>query len=222
MSKKKAIGWDNLPPGWTDESVEKFWTSLTKSNSKHPVTECIKKMEGKLDDPGAFCASIKDHVEGTTNWRGEKKASTLLSRAIRIAYENPQLRPKLIPAILKKQAKIQKLAGAARLAAFKKALDSQAVQELELFIPNDRGLRRLSGKIEKTLRKQLASGTYSFNKAVDKFRDLALRAAKVYSDNFGVGPAAAMRGGPTEMFPPAVINKVAKSMATDFHDEFVG
>jgi len=70
---KSADGWETLPKGWTDDSVKKFWKSLTGEN-KHKVTKCMKKMEGKFDDPGAFCASLADKVEGTTMWRGKKAA----------------------------------------------------------------------------------------------------------------------------------------------------
>ena len=64
--------WSTLPKGWTDESVKKFWKSLT-GDSKHKVTKCIERMKDKFDDPGAFCASLADKVTGTTKWRGKKK-----------------------------------------------------------------------------------------------------------------------------------------------------
>lgn len=65
----EAKGWSNLPKGWTQESVKKFWSSLT-GERKHKVTACIKKMEGSgVDDPGAFCASLADKME--PGWRKE-------------------------------------------------------------------------------------------------------------------------------------------------------
>ena len=67
LSKKAA--WDSLPKGWTQESMEKMWESLT-GDRKHKVTACIKKMTGKVDDPGAFCASLADKIEGP-GWRSE-------------------------------------------------------------------------------------------------------------------------------------------------------
>jgi len=67
---KQADKWNKLPPGWTQESVKKFWESLTGEN-KHKVTKCIKQMEGKgIDDPGAFCASLADKVD--PGWRSKK------------------------------------------------------------------------------------------------------------------------------------------------------
>jgi hypothetical protein len=39
---------------------------------QHKVTKCIKEMEGKIDDPGAFCASLADTIEGNTKWRGKR------------------------------------------------------------------------------------------------------------------------------------------------------
>jgi hypothetical protein len=53
--------WEDLPKGWTDESREKYWESLTGDN-KHKITKCMKEMEGKIDDPGAFCASLARQV----------------------------------------------------------------------------------------------------------------------------------------------------------------
>lgn len=68
----KGHKWKKLPKGWTRKSREKFWDTLT-GDSKHPVTKCIEKMEGKsgIDDPGAFCAALQDRESGTTKWRGE-------------------------------------------------------------------------------------------------------------------------------------------------------
>ena len=67
---EKQAAWENLPDGWTEESVKSFWDSLV-GDVKHKVTKCIKKMKGKgMDDPGAFCASLRDRIEGK-GWRSE-------------------------------------------------------------------------------------------------------------------------------------------------------
>jgi len=64
---KEGAGWGSLPHGWTKKSLESFWNSIGGS-----VTKCIEKVEGHVDDPGAFCASCKDRVTGKTTWRGKK------------------------------------------------------------------------------------------------------------------------------------------------------
>lgn len=69
-SLKTGGKWNKLPKGWTEESLKKFWGSLT-GKGKHKVTACIKKMEGKVDNPGAFCASLADRVTGDTSWRSK-------------------------------------------------------------------------------------------------------------------------------------------------------
>ena len=69
---KTGAKWQSLPKGWTEESLKKFWGSLTGSG-KHKVTACMAKMKGKIDDPGAFCASLADRVTGDTSWRGKDK-----------------------------------------------------------------------------------------------------------------------------------------------------
>lgn len=58
-----------FPKGWTAESRKKFWNSLTSGAPKHKVTECIKKMKGKVGDPGAFCAALADRE--IPGWRTE-------------------------------------------------------------------------------------------------------------------------------------------------------
>lgn len=63
--------WDKLPKGWTQESLESFWKTLTGRN-KHKVTACIEKMKDKIDNPGAFCASLADKIEGPEWRKGEK------------------------------------------------------------------------------------------------------------------------------------------------------
>lgn len=66
-----ASKWETLPKGWTQKSVEKFWDSLT-GDVKHRVTKCMKEMEGKVDDTGAFCASLADKVD--PGWRSRRAA----------------------------------------------------------------------------------------------------------------------------------------------------
>lgn len=68
----RSAAWEKLPRGWTQESVEKFWDTLT-GDAKHKVTKCIKRMEGKFDDPGAFCASLADKVD--PGWRSRRAAA---------------------------------------------------------------------------------------------------------------------------------------------------
>jgi hypothetical protein len=58
---KTAAEWRTLPTGWTDESRKAFWDSIGGS-----VTKCMEKIAGHVDDPGAFCAALKDRIEGRT------------------------------------------------------------------------------------------------------------------------------------------------------------
>jgi len=50
------------------EKWRKFWKSLT-GDAKHKMTKCIEKVKDWADNPEAFCAALKDFVEGTTEWR---------------------------------------------------------------------------------------------------------------------------------------------------------
>jgi len=79
--------WADLPKGWTKKSAESFWNSIGGS-----VTECRKKLKDaeEIDNTGAFCASLKDRLQGE-DWRKgpkkskkKKKASTNPPRSIRV------------------------------------------------------------------------------------------------------------------------------------------
>lgn len=66
------IGWDNLPDGWDEESVESFAQNLTGQEGEEGFfSACMDEVEDKFDDPEAFCASLKDEYLDTTDWRGE-------------------------------------------------------------------------------------------------------------------------------------------------------
>lgn len=73
----EKIGWENLPKGWTRQSLTKFARSLTNKTQKNPegfFTECYEKLSPHFGDEGAkkVCASLKDEYLGTTKWRGKK------------------------------------------------------------------------------------------------------------------------------------------------------
>lgn len=60
-----ADKWKGMPKGWDSGSRKKLWNSLGGS-----VKDCMSSMSGKVDNPGAFCASLKDRVEKSPSWRG--------------------------------------------------------------------------------------------------------------------------------------------------------
>jgi len=71
-----------LPKGWTDASRMKFWDTLTSAAPKHKVTECIKRMDGKVDDPGAFCAALADR--SIPGWREEAAKERRKKKALQV------------------------------------------------------------------------------------------------------------------------------------------
>ena len=72
---KEAEGMEGLPKGWTNKSVRKFSKSLTgkEGTQKDFFERCVNKMKGKVSNPEAFCASVKDELHGSTYWRGKGK-----------------------------------------------------------------------------------------------------------------------------------------------------
>jgi len=83
-SRRRKAQWTSLPEGWTHKSLERYWDSMT-GDVKHKVTKCMKEMEGKVSDTGAFCASLADKVEGK-GWRSERRGSMSFDR-VRVASE---------------------------------------------------------------------------------------------------------------------------------------
>jgi len=57
--------WESLPEGWDKDSLESYWNSMGGS-----VSSCVEELQGdpEITDPGAFCASLADRVEGK-KWR---------------------------------------------------------------------------------------------------------------------------------------------------------
>ena len=71
---REEAGWDNLPDGWDEDSLQSFARSLTgktKSDSEGFFTACMDEVEDKFDEPEKFCASLKDSYLDSTDWRGE-------------------------------------------------------------------------------------------------------------------------------------------------------
>lgn len=71
LASTKASAWENLPNGWTQDSVQSMWDTMT-GDVKHKITKCMKTMAGKVDDAGAFCGSLATQVgyEKTAEWKG--------------------------------------------------------------------------------------------------------------------------------------------------------
>lgn len=78
-----------FPKGWTDASRKKFWGTLTGRAPKHKVTECIKRMEGKVSDPGAFCAALADRV--IPGWRAEAAKERKNKKAALLTFEPQEI-----------------------------------------------------------------------------------------------------------------------------------
>lgn len=71
-------GFEDKPEGWTDKSIKKYSKSFTKKmkgnvKSKGFFDKCVKKMQGKIDNPEGFCAALKDEAHDSTYWRGKGK-----------------------------------------------------------------------------------------------------------------------------------------------------
>lgn len=96
------------------------------------------------------------------------------------------------------------------------AVDSHAVRELELFIPNDYQIYSRSFQpVEKNQLKHLARGNWTLEGSIKGFMYVVDAAAKKYVQDFSSGERW------HEMFPKDVRLAVAKGLAEDFQDEYV-
>lgn len=64
--KGKGSKWKKMPKGWKSKSRKSYHDSIGGFDG------CMKKMKKKMDEPGAFCASLKDRVKGK-GWRKKKR-----------------------------------------------------------------------------------------------------------------------------------------------------
>jgi hypothetical protein len=51
------MAWDHVDGG----KAKSMWEGLT-DGAEHKITACMHKMQGKVDDPGAFCGSLASKV----------------------------------------------------------------------------------------------------------------------------------------------------------------
>lgn len=87
-----AKKWKKLPPGWTDESVKKFWKTLGKGTPKHKVWNCIEKMDGHIPNTGAFCGGLADWQ--MPGWRKKNKKESPEARSDAKTYWKGKIKKK--------------------------------------------------------------------------------------------------------------------------------
>lgn len=84
MVKQEGIvheaGFEEKPKGWTDQSIKKYSKTFSKKmkggvKSTGFFDKCVKKMQGKMENPEGFCASLKDETFKSTGWRGKGKSA---------------------------------------------------------------------------------------------------------------------------------------------------
>ncbi len=61
------------------EQLRKWGETFGKNHGKGPKDHgffdlCVEHMKGKIDDPEAYCARVKDAAYGSTMWRGKDKS----------------------------------------------------------------------------------------------------------------------------------------------------
>jgi len=101
----RTAAWENLPEGWTEESVQSFWDSLT-GDVKHKITKCMGQMEGKVTDTGAFCGSLASQVGYRAASASAFDATAMRRAAIRVAHEDPTVRADILASMPVTAAKL--------------------------------------------------------------------------------------------------------------------
>jgi hypothetical protein len=82
VQRLNEFGWENLPKGWDEDSVDSFARNLTgktKDDSEGFFRACMDKVEDKFDDPEAFCASLKTQYVGK-GWRSKQNEDSQLTK----------------------------------------------------------------------------------------------------------------------------------------------
>lgn len=88
LQQLHEAGFEDKPKGWSDKSVKKYSKTFTEKmkgtvKSKDFFNKCVKKMQGKVDNPEGFCAALKDEAYGSTGWRGKGKTPTEVSKDVK-------------------------------------------------------------------------------------------------------------------------------------------
>jgi hypothetical protein len=106
-SEREAAKWKGpLPKGWDKGSRDKFWDSLV-GDVKHKVTKCMEQMKGKVDDEGAFCASLADRADPGWRSRASSGMSILAELRERKATVVPFTKPTAIMTLMANQARME-------------------------------------------------------------------------------------------------------------------
>jgi len=95
LSYIQEAGFGAYPKGWTRDSVRRFGATLAKrlkGGAKSPgfFKLCVEKMKGKVSNPDAFCAAVKDEVHASTYWRGKGKSPARVQRSIKAHPKVPE------------------------------------------------------------------------------------------------------------------------------------
>jgi hypothetical protein len=71
----EKIGWDAKPKGWDLRSMRKYAKTLTdKDPTEHGwFSTCVENLKNEFDEPEKMCASLRDSLLKTTEWRGKGK-----------------------------------------------------------------------------------------------------------------------------------------------------
>jgi len=91
----QEAGFKAYPRGWTRDSVRRFGLTLSKRVKGGPKSPgffklCVEKMKGKVSDPNAFCAAVKDEVHASTYWRGKGKSPSQVQKSIKSHPKVPE------------------------------------------------------------------------------------------------------------------------------------
>lgn len=70
------------------EPMSKIASGITTEAGVHPTRagffdKCLKKMTGKVSNPEAYCASIKDRSFQSVGWRGKDKTTTQVKKDVK-------------------------------------------------------------------------------------------------------------------------------------------
>jgi len=70
------------------EELKKWGQTFGKHHGVGPTEHgffdiCVEHMKGKIDNPEAFCARVKDSAYGSTMWRGKDKSKKEIEKDVK-------------------------------------------------------------------------------------------------------------------------------------------
>ena len=152
IEQLQEAGFEDKPKGWDKGSIKKYTKTFTKkmkgdAKSEGFFDKCVKKMQGKMENPEGFCASLKDEAYGSTYWRGKDKKPSAVKAAV-AKHQNVKEDAKIIPMKGKKKKGDLASLSTSELQRRADALAKKIDQARKQQSMTDEGIRKIANELQ--------------------------------------------------------------------------